>query len=321
MGSEVLRFPLEPPPMHPYTGTGGPAERARGEFRLRIWPDGTGAGLTRAEHLRLVNNEGGFYQTWLVADLRVPRRLDAEDLERLPRATPDANRPGSIFTLDGKAPRPFSPSPDDPPNTVWVAVRAGAWGTDELGRQPGARWYLNDFSNWSFWLLEGWGLPAPAVAEEPLHPRDPDAPHLGAVRGLPSQVALRILADLYLHRATVLPELGPEPSLARMQAVWNRHVPPLDRNGDGLLGYGDVVGQQDHFLDPIAFERVIVTREVPSVSTAPRFYPTTAAVVLAGWREDLVGAQETSGEQDHEERDGGDAEGDSVPLTETATDR
>lgn len=297
MRSRVFRFPLAPPPEHPFTRPGGPAERARGEARLRIWPDGTGALLTRVEGLRLANNEGGFYQTWLVADLMVPRRLDPADAARLPRDEPGVNDPGQIFTLDGRAPRILASSVQDPPNTVWLAVRAGAWSTDETGRQPGARWFLNDFSNWAFWLPEIWGGTPPPLVEEPGGLRDPDASHLGAVRGLPSGLAMEILTDLYIRQATVLPEVPAAPQ-ARVEALWQHRVAPLDTDGDGLLGYPDVVGRPGLFLNPLAFQRVVVTREVPSAATVPRGYPSTAAVVLAGWREDLEAGTVAGFEED-----------------------
>ncbi|HEY8530940.1 MAG TPA: hypothetical protein VIL08_01715 [Limnochorda sp.] len=286
MRSRVFRFRLAPPPGHPFTGPGGPAERARGEALLRVWPDGTGTLLTRAEGLRLANNEGGYYQTWLVADLVVPRRVDPADAARLPKGEAGVNGPGEIFTLDGRAPRFLAPLPEHPPNTVWVAVRAGAWGTDETGRQPGARWFLNDFSNWTFWIPEAWGGPPPPFLEEPGRPRDPDAAHARAVRGLPSGLAMELLTDLYIRQATVLPEVASDPR-ARLEALWRTRVSPLDADGDGLLGYPDVVGRPGLFLNPLSFQRVVVTRELPSAATRPRGYPSTAAVVLAGWREDV----------------------------------
>lgn len=285
MTSRLFRFPLAPPPGHPFTGPGGPAYRARGEVRLRVWPDGTGALLTRAEGLRLANNEGGFYQTWLVADLRVPRRLDPLDRERLPRADPQANQPGGLFTLDGQPPRVLGPSASERPNTVWLAVRAGAWGTDETGRQPGARWFLNDFSNWTFWLPEGWGGSPPPLVEAAEGLRDPDAAGTHAVRGLPSGLAFEILTDLFIRRGTVLPE-GPLEPGPRLLALMAERIAPLDSDGDGLLGYPDVVGRPGLFLSPLTFQRVVVTRELPSAATVPRGYPSTAAVVMAGWRED-----------------------------------
>ncbi|BAS29420.1 hypothetical protein [Limnochorda pilosa] len=316
MASQVLHFPLAPPEAHPYTHPGGPAARARGEFRLRLWADGTGAGLTRAERLRMVNNEGGYYQTWLVADVRVPRRVDPADLEALPRVHPEANRPGSVFTLDGQRPRPLPAA--GVPNTVWLAVRAGAWGTDETGRQPGARWFLNDFSNWCFWLPEGWGEPPPPLADDPGAPRDPDAPELGAARGLPSGLALQILTDLFVGRATVLPEVPADPPLARLQALWERRVRPLDSDGDGLLGYRDAVGTRGLFLDPLAFSRVIVTREVPSSATVPRLYPTTAAVVLAGWREGAALVDTVEPEPNEPPADGAERDPDPLPEVPAA---
>lgn len=302
MSSRIFRFLLTPPPQHPFTAPGGPAAGARGEVRLRVWPDGTGALLTRVEGLRLANNEGGFYQTWLVADLRIPRRLHPADEARLPRDQPGMNGPGGIFTRDGRAPRTLGPSVEEPPNTIWLAVRAGAWGTDETGRQPGARWFLNDFSNWAFWLPEGWGGSPPPSVEGAGRLRDPDASHLGAVRGLPSGLAMEVLTDLYIRQATVLPDGPAEPRL-RLEALWQHHVAPLDRDGDGLLGYPDVVGRPGLFLNPLAFQRVVVTREVPSGATAPRGYPSTAAVVLAGWREDQeegTGAPPGQGQESHE---------------------
>lgn len=333
MRSRIFRFRLAPPPDHPFTGPAGPAERARGEAVFRVWPDGTGTLLTRVEGLRLANNEGGFYQTWLVADLLVPRRLDPADAARLPKGEPGVNGPGEIFTLDGRAPRALAPSTQSPPNTVWLAVRAGAWGTDETGRQPGARWFLNDFSNWTFWLPEAWGGAPPPLAEGPDRLRDPDAAHARAVRGLPSGLAMELLTDLYIRQATVLPEVPADPR-ARLEALWPHRVAPLDTDGDGLLGYPDVVGRPGLFLNPLAFQRVVVTRELPSAATVPRGYPSTGAVVLAGWREDAeeggasdAGAPQAAGTPsgpDHEEEGGSGrnegpsdgAEGEPNPRTE-----
>lgn len=41
---------------------------------------------------------------WLIHDLRVPADLSPADLAMLPRAAQGANMPGTVFTIDGKAP-------------------------------------------------------------------------------------------------------------------------------------------------------------------------------------------------------------------------
>lgn len=204
--------------------------------------------------------QGNNLTLWLLRDLTVPAGLDPRDLAILPHG-PDgtANQPGAVFTLDGGA-----PGIGEAVNTVALAVRPGHLAVEPTGRATlGAA--LTPQSNLTF---------DPRILAGSL--ADPTA-------YLPSGVADRILTDLFLRQATVLPELSIRTHFGqRLLALVQREIAALDRNGDGKVTLDEVEGAADAFLRPDQFNRVAVTVE-PLLKPVP-LLPNQAACVLIGHR-------------------------------------
>ncbi len=118
--------------------------------------------------LFVINNEAGWYEGWMISDIRVPRvappRADGTtQFGTLTRADYDAiaargsgnNRViGNIFTADGNAPRLGSvndvfPDPARQPNTVPHPVSMGAFNAQQQS-DVHAYWEFNSGTNWVF---------------------------------------------------------------------------------------------------------------------------------------------------------------------------
>ena len=118
--------------------------------------------------LFVINNESGWYEGWMISDLRVPRVAPARrdgtaQFGTLTQADYDAiaalgrgnNRVvGNIFTGDGNAPRMGSvndvfPDPARQPNTVPHPVSMGAFNALQQS-DVHAYWEFNSGTNWVF---------------------------------------------------------------------------------------------------------------------------------------------------------------------------
>jgi hypothetical protein len=121
--------------------------------------------------LPVINNEAGFYESWLIHDLTVPAvkapRTDGHaqfgaitpaDAAALKHIGAGNNVPGHILTLDGNTPRFGSttdrfPNPARQPNTVPLFLTAGTFnGTQQADAHN--YWEFNTGTDWSIPLYE-----------------------------------------------------------------------------------------------------------------------------------------------------------------------
>src|SRR5216684_1948004 len=126
--------------------------------------------FTDVSGLFVINNESGWYEGWMIHDLRVapvndtPRPDGHAQFGRILQADANAlmamgtghNVPGNIFTTDGKAvhfPSPNDHFPDIQTNVVPIQLSMGAWNT--LQQSDGhAYWEFNYTTNWIHPLYE-----------------------------------------------------------------------------------------------------------------------------------------------------------------------
>ena len=118
--------------------------------------------------LFVINNEAGWYEGWMISDLRVPRvaapRPDGKaqfgtitqaDYNAISaRGSHNNAQIGNIFTGDGNAPRMGSktdlfPVPERQPNTVPHPVSMGAFNASQQS-DVHAYWEFNRSTNWIF---------------------------------------------------------------------------------------------------------------------------------------------------------------------------
>src|SRR2546428_160681 len=117
----------------------------------------------------MINNESGWYEGWMIHDLRVPPvavplssgrpqfgTITAADAAALAAMGNHNNVAGNIFTVDGNAVRFPSATdhfPDRQSNTVPIQLSMGAWNT--LQQSDGhAYWEFNYTTNWIHPLYE-----------------------------------------------------------------------------------------------------------------------------------------------------------------------
>jgi hypothetical protein len=116
--------------------------------------------FTDISGLFVINNESGWYEGWLLWDLRVPRvaeplaggraafgTMTPADAAALAARGTGNNVPGNFFTLDGNAPR-FA-SATVPGNTVGVPVSIGTFNALQQS-DVHAYWEFNRGTNWTF---------------------------------------------------------------------------------------------------------------------------------------------------------------------------
>jgi hypothetical protein len=116
--------------------------------------------FTDISGLFVINNESGWYEGWLLWDLRVPRVAEAladgraqfgtmtpADAAALAAVGTGNNVPGNFFTLDGNVPR-FA-SATIPGNTVGVPVSIGTFNAQQQS-DVHAYWEFNRGTNWVF---------------------------------------------------------------------------------------------------------------------------------------------------------------------------
>ena len=126
--------------------------------------------FTDISGLFVINNESGWYEGWMIHDLRVapinntPRHDGHAQFGAILQADANLlrvrgsgnNVPGNIFTVDGNAPHFPSPTdhfPDRQTNIVPIQLSMGAWNT--LQQSDGhAYWEFNYTTNWIHPLYE-----------------------------------------------------------------------------------------------------------------------------------------------------------------------
>lgn len=144
----AVRVVLEPKP-------GLPTEPDEIEAFIDIFTDISG--------LFVINNESGWYEGWMIHDLRVPQaapprddgfaqfgKLTAEDAGAIAMMGSGNNVPGHIFTVDGNPVRfPSSGDifPDSQSNTVPIQLSMGAYNCLQQS-DCHSYWELNPYTNW-----------------------------------------------------------------------------------------------------------------------------------------------------------------------------
>src|SRR5262245_36497877 len=117
--------------------------------------------------LFVINNESGWYEGWMISDIRVPPiapprpdgtarfgTITAADAAAIAARGRGNNIPGNIFTVDGNAPRFGSstdifPDPERQPNVVPHPVSMGAFNAQQQS-DVHAYWEFNHSTNWIF---------------------------------------------------------------------------------------------------------------------------------------------------------------------------
>jgi hypothetical protein len=150
----AVRVVLEPKP-------GLPTDPEDVEAFIDIFTDISG--------LFVINNESGWYEGWMIHDLRVPRvatpradgsarfgTMTAADAAAIASIGSHHNQPGNLFTLDGDAVR--LPSGEDSfpsrqSNLVPISLSMGAYNCLQQS-DCHAYWEFNEYTNWVFPLYE-----------------------------------------------------------------------------------------------------------------------------------------------------------------------
>ena len=135
-------------------------------------PDDPGAFIdvfTDISGLFVINNESGWYEGWMIHDLRVPSAADPlidghapfghitpDDATQLAAMGGGQNVPGNHFTLDGNAvklPQHSDHFPNSQTNVVPIQVSMGAYNAVQQG-DVHAYWEFNYTTNWVHPLYE-----------------------------------------------------------------------------------------------------------------------------------------------------------------------
>ncbi|GAB3147861.1 hypothetical protein [Amycolatopsis sp. NPDC004378] len=119
--------------------------------------------FTDISGLFVINNESGWYEGWMIHDVTVPAvaaprpdghatfgTVTAADAAALAKAGDHHNRPGAVFTTDGKAPREPSATdhwPDRVSNLVPIQLSLGAYNATQQSDLH-SYWELNQYTNW-----------------------------------------------------------------------------------------------------------------------------------------------------------------------------
>jgi hypothetical protein len=125
--------------------------------------------FTDISGLFVINNESGWYEGWMIHDLRVPPTasprpdghaqfgtMTAGDATEVKNLGTHHNIPGAIFTIDGKDERFPSASdrfPDKQSNVVPLPLSMGAYNCLQQS-DCHAYWEFNPYTNWIFPLYE-----------------------------------------------------------------------------------------------------------------------------------------------------------------------
>jgi len=121
--------------------------------------------FTDVSGLFVINNESGWYEGWMIHDLKVPRvaaprsngraqygTITPEDAAAIRARGAHNNVPGNFFTVDGNAPRLPSPSdhfPDKQSNLVPFPVSLGTFNAQQQ-TDIHAYWEFNSGTDWVF---------------------------------------------------------------------------------------------------------------------------------------------------------------------------
>ncbi|MEV6830242.1 hypothetical protein [Amycolatopsis sp. NPDC051102] len=119
--------------------------------------------FTDISGLFVINNESGWYEGWLIHDVTVPDvaaprpdghaafgTITAADAVALAKTGDHHNKPGAVFTTDGKAPREPSANdhwPDKVSNLVPIQLSLGAYNATQQSDLH-SYWELNQYTNW-----------------------------------------------------------------------------------------------------------------------------------------------------------------------------
>jgi hypothetical protein len=125
--------------------------------------------ITDVSGLFVINNESGWYEGWMIHDLRVAAvhpaasngqavfgTITPEDAARLAKMGTGNNVPGNFFTVDGKAPHPPTPAdhfPDKVTNVVPIQLSMGAYNALQQS-DAHQYWEFNYTTNWIHPLYE-----------------------------------------------------------------------------------------------------------------------------------------------------------------------
>jgi hypothetical protein len=125
--------------------------------------------FTDISGLFVINNESGWYEGWMIHDLRVPPtagprpdgharfgKMTAEDAVAVKALGTHHDVPGAIFTIDGKDvrfPRASDQFPDTQSNVVPLPLSMGAYNCLQQS-DCHAYWEFNPYTNWIFPLYE-----------------------------------------------------------------------------------------------------------------------------------------------------------------------
>ncbi len=125
--------------------------------------------FTDIRGLFVINNESGWYEGWMIHDLRVAEvaphaqgghvpvgKITEEDAERLAKMGTGNNVPGHFFTVDGEAPHFPQPSdhfPDKVTNVVSLYLSMGAYNALQQADAHNY-WEFNYTTNWIHPLYE-----------------------------------------------------------------------------------------------------------------------------------------------------------------------
>jgi hypothetical protein len=150
----AVRVVLEPKP-------GLPTDPTDPEAFIDIFTDLSG--------LFVINNESGWYEGWMIHDIRVPPiaparangharfgAITSADAAAIAALGTHHNVPGQLFTVDGKEVRFPSAQdhfPDQVSNTVPLALSMGAYNCLQQS-DCHAYWEFNEYTNWIFPLYE-----------------------------------------------------------------------------------------------------------------------------------------------------------------------
>jgi hypothetical protein len=257
--------------------------------------------FTDISGLFVINNESGWYEGWMIHDLTVPQvaaprpdghaqfgKMTAADAAILAAMGTGHNKPGKLFTTDGKIDRFPSNTdhfPDVQTNLVPIQLSMGAYNALQQ-MDVHSYWEFNYTTNWVHPLYElpftlGGFPPAtpsgvdphcPSIipgsgpegiqndaaiyGDDPNLPRDPDKFDAGIEsqrefrqRFIPSGLANEIFLDVYARPASFLP--GTTDLAERLFKAYAAEVARVDQNGDGVISAaeGDVDSASDGFPD------------------------------------------------------------------------
>jgi hypothetical protein len=123
--------------------------------------------FTDVSGLFVINNEAGWYEGWMISDVKVPQvaaprlgggsqfgKITQADVDALKAMGAGNNLPGKFFTFDGNAPRTGSANDQYPdgvrtPNTLAHPVSIGSFNSQQQS-DVHAYWEFNHGTNWIF---------------------------------------------------------------------------------------------------------------------------------------------------------------------------